>query len=80
MTLGSLSEMAVLGVSDACLFDEACRQCSLFQFEYGASWERPNLLAIWEAQVRFTPSFLWGVLNVGDGVVWRFFQRCSSMQ
>lgn len=21
------------------------------QFEYGASWERPNLLPIWEAQV-----------------------------
>jgi hypothetical protein len=22
-----------------------------FQFEYGASWERPNLCSIWEAQV-----------------------------
>lgn len=23
-----------------------------YQFEYGISWERPNLLPIWEAQVR----------------------------
>ena len=28
------------------------------QFEYGASWERPNLLPIWEAQVRaLIPTF-----------------------
>lgn len=46
---GSLSEMAVLGVRYS--QHGHCVILTTLQFEYGASWERPNLLAIWEAQV-----------------------------
>jgi 2-oxoadipate dehydrogenase E1 component len=53
--LGSLSELAVLGVSQnrgrGCL-DSVL---TVSQFEFGMSWERPNILPIWEAQVRVSP-------------------------
>ena len=51
---GSLSEMGVLGVSQVM----SSRIIAVFyipcQFEYGVSWERPDILPIWEAQVAFT--------------------------
>lgn len=47
----SLSEMAVLGVRFHPLFVTMLRLTRFAKFEYGASWERPNLLPIWEAQV-----------------------------
>ena len=46
------------------------------QFEYGASWERPNVLSIWEAQVRIAnyhllrPNF--------EGIIIIFISEISS--
>ena len=47
----SLSEMAVLGVRvSTSRFTPVLMLSS--QFEYGVSWEKPDMLPIWEAQVR----------------------------
>ena len=41
-----------------CMFGQAgVTYLPWWQFEYGASWERPNLLPIWEAQVCSFHSF-----------------------
>ena len=47
----SLSEMAVLGVRPRGLVVRDTELIRL-QFEYGVSWEKPDMLPIWEAQVR----------------------------